>query len=154
MNKKLSKILTLITGVFGLIGIFFFLRVVMAGDDPIKSDVALQNSILSPFITYSLFLLILVGLVSVVFSLVNLFKNQEALKKTLIGVVIFAVLLVIAYSTASGDAVTNSLGNVIKDGEAGEVSKWVSALINFSFYLGVIGFVLFLYDFLKSLVKQ
>ncbi|MCF6180408.1 hypothetical protein [Lutibacter sp.] len=153
MNKKLSKILTLITGVFGLIGIYYFIRIVMAGDDSIKSDVALQNSILSPFITYSLILLVLVAVVSVVFSLLNLFKNPEILKKTLIGVAFFAVLLVIGYSTASSGAVTNNLGNIIKDGEAGVVSKWVSTLINFSFYLGVIGLVLFLYDFLKSLVK-
>ncbi len=153
MNKKLSKILTLITGVFGLIGIYYFIRIVMEGDDSIKSDVALQNSILSPFITYSLILLVLVAVVSVVFSLLNLFKNPEILKKTLIGVAFFAVLLVIGYSTASSGAVTNNLGNIIKDGEAGVVSKWVSTLINFSFYLGVIGLVLFLYDFLKSLVK-
>lgn len=153
MNKKLSKILTLITGVFGLIGIYFFIRIVMAGDDSIKSDVALQNSILSPFINYSLILLVLVAGISVVFSLLNLFKNPEILKKTLISIAFFAVLLVIAYSTASSAAVTNNLGNVIKDGEAGEVSKWVSTLISFTFYLGIIGLALFLYDFLKSLVK-
>jgi hypothetical protein len=80
-------------------------------------------------------------------------KNPEILKRTLIGVAFLAVLLAIAYSMASDAAVTDSVGNIIKDGEAGAISKWVSTLINFSFYLGIIGLVMFLLDFLKSLVK-
>ena len=153
MNKKLSKILTIIAGVIGLIGFYYFIRIVMAGDDAIKTDAALQNSILSPFISYSVVLLVIVAGVPVVFSLLNLLKNPEILKRTLIGVAFLAVLLVVAYSLASGAAVTDGFGNVIKDGEAGTVSKWVSTLINFSFYLGFIGLVMFLFDFLKSLVK-
>jgi len=153
MNKKLSKILTIIAGVIGLIGFYFFVRIVMAGDDPIKADVTLQNSILSPFISYSIFLLVIVAGISVVFSLINLFKNPEILKRTLIGIAFLAVLLVAAYSMASDAAVTDGFGHMIKDGEAGTVSKWVSTLINFSFYLGIIGLAMFLFDFLKSLVK-
>ncbi len=153
MNKKLSKILTIIAGVIGLIGFYFFIRIVMEGDDVMKTDAALQNSILSPFISYSIILLVIVTAISVVFSLLNLFKNPEILKRTLIGVAFLAVLLVVAYSMASDGAVTDGLGKIIKDGEAGTVSKWVSTLINYSFYLGFIGLVMFLFDFVKSLVK-
>lgn len=153
MNKKLSKILTIIAGVIGLIGFYFFIRIVMAGDDILKTDAALQNSILSPFISYSVVLLVVVTVISVVFSLINLLKNPEILKRTLIGIAALAVLLVVAYSLASDAAVTDGMGKIIKDGEAGAVSKWVSTLINFSFYLGFIGLVMFLIDFLKSLVK-
>jgi magnesium-transporting ATPase (P-type) len=153
MNKKLSKILTIIAGVIGLIGFYYFIRIVMAGDDVIKTDAALQNSVLSPFIYYSVVLLVIVTGISVIFSILNLLKNPEILKRTLIGVAFLAVLLAIAYSMASDAAVTDSVGNIIKDGEAGAISKWVSTLINFSFYLGIIGLVMFLLDFLKSLVK-
>jgi glucan phosphoethanolaminetransferase (alkaline phosphatase superfamily) len=153
MNSKLSKILTIIAGVIGLIGFYFFIRIVMEGDDVIKTDVALQNSILSPFINYSVVLLGIVTLISVVFSLINLFKNPEILKRTLIGVAFLAVLLVIAYSVSSDAAVTDAMGKIIKDGEAGSVSKWVGTLIYYSYYLGFIGLAMFLFDFMKSLVK-
>lgn len=153
MSEKFSKILTIIAGVIGLIGFYFFVRIVMEGDDVIKTDAGLQNSILSPFINYSIILLVIVAAISVVFSLINLVKNPEILKRTLIGVAVLAVLLVIAYSVSSDAAVTDSVGKIMKDGEAGTVSKWVSTLINFSFYLGIIGLAMFLVDFMKSLVK-
>ncbi|MGV6846467.1 MAG: hypothetical protein ACWA42_10120 [Lutibacter sp.] len=153
MNKKLTRILTIIAGVIGLIGFYFFLRIVMEGDDALKADATLQNSILSPFISYSVILLVIVAAISVFFSLINLFKNPEILKRTLIGVAVLAVILVISYAMASDAAVTNAAGDIIKDGEAGTVSKWVSTLINYSFALGAIGLVMFLFDFLKSLVK-
>jgi len=153
MNKKLSKILTLIAGVIGLIGFYFFVRIMMNGDDAFETDAALQNSVLSPFISYAIILLVITAGISVVFSLLNLFKNPEILKRTLIGVVVLAILLVVAYSMASGGAVTDAMGKVLPEGDAGTVSKWVSTLINYSFYLGAIGLAMFLFDFFKSLVK-
>lgn len=154
MDDKKSKILTYVTGLIGLIGFYFFIRIVMEGDDAIKEDGALQASILSPFISFSIFLLIATAVISLVFSVLNLTKHPDVLKRTMMGVAAMAVLLVVAYVFASGDAVTDALGKVIKDGEAGSVSKWVSALINYSFILGAIGLVFFLFDFVKSLVKN
>jgi len=154
MDDKKSKILTYITGIIGLIGFYFFIRIVMEGDDAIKEDGALQASILSPFISYSIFLLIVTAVISVIFSMLNMTKHPDVLKRTLLGVAVMAVLLVLAYVFASDEAVTDAMGKVIKDGEAGTVSKWVSALINYSFILGAIGLLFFLYDFVKSLVKN
>ena len=57
------------------------------------------------------------------------------------------------YSFASDAAVTDTVGRVLEDGEAGPVSKWVSTGINFSGILGVIGLAFFLVDFSRSLVK-
>ena len=71
----------------------------------------------------------------------------------MMGIAIMGVLLVIAYVFASDAASTDAMGNIMADGEAGSVSKWVSTLINYSFILGAIGLVLFLFDFVKSLVK-
>jgi hypothetical protein len=153
MNNKLQKILTIVTGVIGLIGFFYFVRIVMVGDESIENDPELQGSILSPFITFSTTLLIAISVLTVLFSLVNLFKNPKALKRSLLGVAVLAVFLAIAYFMASDAAVSDSLGKVLKGGEAGSVSKWVSTLINYSFILGAIGLVFFLLDFFKSLVK-
>lgn len=154
MDEKKSKILTYITGFIGLIGFYFFVRIIMEGDTVLTEDVDAQNSVLSPFITYSIFLLIATSAIAVVFSLINLTKNPAVLKRTLLGVAAMAILLVIAYVFASDAATTDAMGNVILDGEAGSVSKWVSALINYSFILGAIGLGFFLFDFVKSLVKN
>lgn len=125
----------------------------MVGDDVLENDVDLQNSILSPFVSFSLYLLIAVTGMAVVFSMLNLFKNPQVLKRTLIGVGALVILLVVAYSISPDGAVTDGMGNVLPDGEAGSVSKWVSTLINYSFILGAIGLVFFLVDFVRSLVK-
>lgn len=153
MNSKFSKILKLATGLIGLIGFYYFIRIMMIGDDVLETDAELQNSVLSPFVSFATYLLIATAVIAVVFSMLNLFKHPKALKRSLLGVGILAVILIIAYVGASDAAVTNSMGDILKDGEAGTVSKWVSTLINFSFYLGAIGLIFFFLDFAKSLVK-
>jgi hypothetical protein len=154
MDDKKSKILTYVTGLIGIIGFYFFVRIVMEGDDAIETSVDLQASILSPFISFSIFLLIATAALSVIFSLLNLTKHPDVLKTALIGIAAMGVLLAIAYFFASDGAVTDTMGKVIEGGEAGSVSNWVSALINYSFILGAIGLVFFLFDFVKSLVKN
>ncbi|WP_456462361.1 hypothetical protein [Lutibacter sp.] len=152
MNKKISKILTLVAGLIGLIGFYFFVRILMIGDEVLETDVALQNSVLSPFIYFAQILLIITILISIVFSAVNMVKHPQVLKRTLIGVGALLVILVIAYSFADDGAVM-SMGKVLPDGEAGSISKWVSTGINYSAILGIIGFGAFFFDFAKSLVK-
>lgn len=152
MNDKISKILTLVAGLIGLIGFYFFIRIVMIGDDVLETDATLQNSVLSPFIYFAQILLIITIIISVVFSAINLVKHPQVLKRTLIGVGALLVILVLAYSFADDGAVM-SMGKVLPDGEAGSVSKWVSTGINYSAILGIIGFGAFLTDFVKSLVK-
>ena len=153
MNEKLAKILTYVTGIIGLIGFIFFIRIVMAGDDAIVEDEALQNGILSPFITFSIITLAVTAGIAVIYSLLNLFKDPAVLKRTLLGVAVLAVLFVAGYAVASDGAVTDQLGKVLEGGEAGSGSKMISALINFSFILGAIGLGFFLFDFVKGLVK-
>ncbi|MFK5959455.1 MAG: hypothetical protein QM495_11385 [Lutibacter sp.] len=145
--------MTLVAGLIGLIGFFFFIRILIEGDEALKIDADLQSSILSPFISFSIFILVITAIISVVFSVLNMIKHPEALKRTLMGVGILLVFLVIAYSLADDGAVM-SMGKVLKDGEAGSVSKWVSTGINFSAILGIIGFGAFFVDFVKSLVKN
>ena len=65
-----------------------------------------------------------------------------------------AALLIIAYGLASDAAVTNASGMVIKDGQAGSVSKWVSTGIIYSMILGGIGLAFFLWDFVKGLITK
>ena len=126
----------------------------MEGDDAVKESLELQNSLVSPFVSFAKIILIITTIIAVVFSLWNLIKHPKLLKKTLASVGILAVLLIFAYAISSDAAVTNISGNIIKDGEAGSTSKWVSTGIWYSMVLGGIGLGFFLWDFVKSLVSK
>jgi len=148
MDNKKSKILTIIAALIGVVGLILFIRVILAGDDSEAVDGAVGG-----YVFFAKYLFIIAAVIAVGLSIGNLVKHPQALKKTLMALVVLAVLLAIAYFMASGDAVTNIKGDVIKDGEAGATSKWVSALINFTGILGVLGLVAIGQGFVKSLVK-
>ncbi len=154
MNSKVSKILSLVSGFIGLVAIYFLTRIIMEGDDAVKESLELQNSLVSPFVSFAKIILIITTIVALVFSLWNLIKHPKLLKKTLASVGILAVLLIFAYAISSDAEVTNMSGNVIKDGEAGSTSKWVSTGIWYSMVLGGVGLGFFLWDFVKSLVSK
>jgi hypothetical protein len=153
MNSKVSKILSLISGLIGLIAIYFLVRIIMEGDDAVKESLDLQNSLVSPFVSFAKVILIITTVIAVVFSLWNLIRQPKLLKKTLISLAGLGFLLFISYVMASDAAVTNVSGNIIKDGEAGSTSKWVSTGIWYSMILGGIGLAFFLWDFVKSLAS-
>ncbi len=154
MNSKVSKILSLVSGLIGLIAIYFLVRIIMEGDDAVKESLDLQNSLVSPFVQFAKVILIITTIVAVVFSLWNLVRQPKLLKKTLVSLAALAVLLLISYMMASDEATTNMSGNIIKDGEAGSTSKWVSTGIWYSMILGAIGLGFFLWDFVKSLASK
>jgi len=151
MNSKVSKILSLVSGLIGLIAIYFLARIIMEGDDSVKESLDLQNSLVSPFVSFAKVILIITTIITVVFSLWNLVRHPKLLKKTLVSIAALAVLLLISYMMATDEATLNMSGNVIKDGEAGSTSKWVSTGIWYSMMLGAIGLGFFLFDFVKSL---
>ena len=158
-----SKIVTIVTAVLGLIGVFFLVRIIMVGEEAIKTDAAVQGGIVDPLITFSNFLVIESIVITIVFSVLNLIKHPEALKKTLIVFGVFLVLFLIAYFTAGDDLATDAQGNAleIKDmsdkiltGEAAtSLTKKVTALINFTGILGVIGLLTIGWGFVKSIGK-
>ena len=153
MNNKLSGILTIVSGLIGVITFYFFIRIVMVGDDTLETDAALQASIVSPFISFAKIVLIATLAITIIFSILNLVKHPDVLKRSLLGVGVMAVILVIAYSVAGDGVVTDGVGKILPDGEAGSISKWVSTLINYSFILGGIGLAMVGVDFVKGLVK-
>lgn len=154
MNSKVSKILSLVSGLIGLIAIYFLVRIIMEGDDAVKESLDLQNSLVSPFVQFAKVILIITTVIAVVFSLWNLVRQPKLLKKTLVSLAALAVLLLISYMMASDEATRNMSGNIIKDGEAGSTSKWVSTGIWYSMILGAIGLGFFLWDFVKSLASK
>jgi len=158
-----SKIVTIVTAVLGLIGVFFLVRIIMAGDEAIKTSADLQGSIVDPLIGFSKYLLIAAAIITIVFSVLNLIKHPDSLKKTLIIFGVFIGLFLIAYFTASDELATDAQGKAIeiKDmsdkiltGDAAtSLTKKVTGLIKFTGILGLIGLLTIGWGFVKSLSK-
>jgi len=131
MNSKISKILAIIIFVIGVIGAGLYTSVLMAEGDDIYDSV-------SYVVEFSAGLLYLTLAIAVIFTIVNMFKNPEELKKVGVNVAILGAVFIVAYFTASDAAVLDVQGQVLKGGDAGATSKLVSTIINYSIYLGVI----------------
>lgn len=154
-DNKLSKIITYIVTAIAVIGIILLVRVLMAGEDAVENDVDIQNSVVSPLISFSQYLLYGVILVTLVLSLLGLFKNPENLKKTLLGLAILAVLFVVSYFLANSNVVIDNAGGTLLGGEEGSTTnKMAGTGIWFSLILGGIGLGFFILDLGKGLIKS
>jgi len=151
MSKKMSKILMLVAGAIGVIAIFFLARIVIEGDDAISASAELQGSVVTPFVTFSIIILVLTALVAVVFSAFTLVQQPEQLKKALLGIGVLGGLLLITYFVSPNTQVVDVTGKVLM--EESSTSQLVSAGISYSFLLGTIGIGFFLWDFVKSMIK-
>ena len=99
-------------------------------------------------------MVIITTIIAVVFSILNLIKHPQLLKKTFISLAALAVVLVISYVMADDGATLNTSGLVLEDGEAGATSKWVSTGIWYSLILGAAGLLVIFGGFVKSLVSK
>ncbi|MDA8596448.1 MAG: hypothetical protein ACPGR7_03205 [Flavobacteriaceae bacterium] len=164
MNKNnLSKILTAVSAVIGLIGVYFLVRIISVGDETLEIDADAQASVIDPLISFSLFLLYATILITVVYSIWNLIKSPEQLKKSLISLGVLVVMLVVVYATAPDNTVLDvnnqvipieaADGSILTGDAAVSASKWVSTGINYAGVLGIVGLVFFMIDFIKGLFK-
>ncbi|MDO9261614.1 MAG: hypothetical protein Q7U08_06715 [Flavobacteriaceae bacterium] len=147
----MSKILMLVAGAIGLIAIFFLARIVIEGDAAITASADLQSSVVSPFIVFSVIILVLTAVVAVVFSGYTLVQHPDQLKKSLMGVGVLVGLLLITYFVSPNSQVVDVTGKVLM--EESSTSQIISAAISYSFVLGTIGLGFFLWDFVKSMIK-
>jgi uncharacterized membrane protein len=152
---KSNKILSIIIAVVALVGAFLFIRIFMEDAEAIETNVDLQNKVISPIIYYSTSLLIATVVITVGLSLWSLIRNPENLKKTLMGLGVLAVLLIISYFLSDSEAVINAAGGISEGGEAGSsVNKWVGTGIWYSLILGAVASFFFVYDLVKGLIKS
>ncbi|MDO6812792.1 hypothetical protein [Tenacibaculum soleae] len=143
-----NKILTLLTAAISLIGAALFVNVVRID----KENVEAVSDAVSPLVTYSYYLLIGIVIVAVVISLLSMFKNPAALKKTVLGVAALGVIFAVCYMLSSNGNVIGADGAELV-GE-GSISKWVGTGISFSMTLGAVASVFFVVDLLKGIVKS
>lgn len=150
MNSKLSKILTILVAVLILLGLALTINVAVNKEDPVALDAAVGI-----MVGYSTYLLYATIGIAIVLSLLSLVKNPESLKKTLLGLGVLAVILIVAYMLADSAAVVDAQGQVIEGGEEGAVSnQWIGTLIWYSTVLILVGGVFFVFDLVKGIVKS
>jgi len=153
---KSNKILNILITLIAVVGGILFIRIFMKDAEALKTDVDLGNSVISPLIYYSTWLFYATVIVAIVLSLWSMFRNPENLKKTLAGLGVLAVLLVVAYFLSDTAAVYDANGlKVLEGGEEGSsTNKWVGTGIWYSVILGGIASLFFVWDLLKGLVKS
>jgi hypothetical protein len=152
---KSNKILNILIAVIALIGGILFIRIFMEDTEVIETNVEVQNSIVSPLISFSFWLCVIAVVVTIGLSLWSLIRNPENLKKTLGGLAVLGVLLFIAYFLSDSDAVYNAAGGIEPGGEEGSaVNHWVGTGIWYSIILVGIAGLFFVWDLLKGLIKS
>jgi len=123
----IQKIIKIVALVFGLIAIFFLVRIMMIGDDAIEADVANQ-SVLTGFTMLAYIVLAIATISAVLFSLINLVSNPDKLKKALLSFGIFAAVLVVAFFLSSGEARELSDGTTLTATQSQVIEAGIKAM--------------------------
>ncbi|MBZ9787387.1 hypothetical protein LB456_07950 [Psychroflexus sp. CAK57W] len=121
----MNKIINIIKIVFGVVGAILFARILNTGDDAIEADAALQTSVLAPFMWVAYIILGITVLVVLFFSIKALFTGN--VKKTLISLGAFILILVISYGVSSGTETALRDGDVLSAAGSRLVSTGLTA---------------------------
>lgn len=143
----LHKILKYLALVIGVIGLILWGRVLMAGDDAIESSADLQASVVTPFLIVAYIVFALIVLVVLVFVIKGLFSGN--IKKTLISVGTFLLIVVIAYLVTSGTEMTMNDGEVY----SANTTHWVGAGLVTFYILAATAILLMVVSGVKKLIK-
>ena len=114
----------------------------------------MQNSVLSPFVSFTIMMLYLTAGIAILFSVINLVKHPAALKKAVISLVVLGVLFGISYAMASDAEVTGPNNSFIEGGEAGATPKMVGTLIKYTYILGIVGIATVAWGSLRSMMSN
>jgi uncharacterized membrane protein len=144
------KIVKIVTGILGVLGIVFLFMVIGSGDEEVKAAAAMGDySKISPLITLSQVILGIAIIATLVFSLLGLFSDKEKLKKALFSIVGLLVVLGVAYATSEG------VETPMKDGEvlSAAGSRLVGTGIRMFYFLAIIAIGSMLFASVKKLIK-
>ncbi len=143
----LHKILKYLALVIGVIGLILWGRVLMAGDEAIESSADVQASVVTPFLYVAYFIFALIVLLVLVYVIKGLFAGN--IKKTLISVGAFILIVVVAYVVSGGTEMTMTDGEVI----SANTVHWVSAGLITFYILAITAILLMVISGVKKLIK-
>jgi len=139
---NIQTIVKIISAVFGLLGIIFLFRIIGAGDEEIKMAASMGDyGVVTPLVSIAIAILLITVAITVIFSLLNLASSTQKLKKSLLFIGLFIIVVVAAFAASSG------VETPLKDGEllSSNGSRWVEAGIRMFYILAAlaIGSILF-----------
>ena len=132
---NIQTIVKIISAIFGLLGVVFLFRIIGVGDEEIKMAASVGDyGVVSPLVSVAIAILFVTIAVTVVFSLINLASSPQKLKKSLLFIVCFIVVIGLAFAISSG------VETPLKDGEilSASGSRWVEAGIRMFYILAAL----------------
>ena len=146
-----QKIVKIISGLLGVLGIVFLFRIIGAGDEEIKMAASIGDfGKVSPLISIAQLILIISIAATLIFSLLNLFGDTQKLKKALISVGFLVVVVGVAFALSSG------VETPLKDGEVLSASgaRWVETGIRVFYSLALIAIGAMAFSGVKRLINR
>lgn len=144
----MSKVINIIKIIFGIVGAILFVRILNAGDDAIEADAALQSSVVAPFMWVSYIILGITVLMVLFFSVKALFTGD--VKKTLLSVGGFIVIIVVSYLVSSGTETALRDGDVL----SASGSRWVSTGLTAFYILAALAVLAMLLSSVKKILTR
>ena len=97
-----QKIVKIVAGLLGILGVVFLLRIIGTGDEEIKMAAAVGDfGKVTPLISIAQLILVISIAATVIFSLLNLFGDSQKLKKALVSVGFLVVVVGLAFALSS-----------------------------------------------------
>ncbi|NEV92570.1 hypothetical protein G3567_00200 [Psychroflexus sp. YR1-1] len=144
----MSKVINIIKIIFGIVGAILFVRILNAGDDAIEANAALQSSVVAPFMWVSYIILGITVLVVLFFSIKALFTGD--VKKTLLSVGSFVLIIVVSYLVSSGTETALRDGDVL----SASGSRWVSTGLTAFYILSALAVLAMLLSSVKKILTR
>ena len=147
---NIQKITTIVALVLGVLGLVFQVTILSKGDDVIEMDGLAGNfSSVSPMITLALIIFAIVVLITVISSLAALASSGAKLKKALISIAAFALVVLISFVFSEG------VETPLKDGEvfSASGSRWVGTGLRTFYLLAVVAVGAMVFSGVKRFFK-
>ncbi len=119
----------------------------MAGDDAIENSAAVQASVVSPFLIVAYIVFAIIVLLVLFFVIKGLFSGD--IKRTLIAVGAFVLVVVIAYLVTDGTETQLSDGTML----SADANHWVGAGLVTFYMLAGIAITLMVVSGIRKLIK-
>lgn len=143
----LHKILKYLALVIGVIGLILWARVLMAGDDAIESSADVQASVVTPFLYVAYLVFAIIVLLVLFFVIKGLFSGD--IKRTLIAIGAFLLVVVVAYLLTDGTETQLSDGTML----SANANHWVGAGLVTFYILAGIAILLMVVSGVRKLIK-
>lgn len=133
MNTQ--NIIKIVSGILGILGIIFLFRIISLGDEEIKMAASMGDyGSVSALVNLALFILGIAVVITLIFSLFGLTSDSKKLKKALISIGLFALVVAIGFGLSNG------VETPLKDGDvlSASGSRWVGAGLRIFYILTLV----------------